>query len=172
MSAISTPFGDAPKGLFREPPSCYLHRQASFISSFFPEEAELGKNIAVFPFPSIKPEFGTPILVAGDVFGMFNETPESKALLEYLATPEPHEIWAKLGGFISPHQKVALDVYPDPVTKQQAEILANAETIRFDGSDMMPSSVGTGTFWSGIIDFVGGKSVEKVLAEIEKSWSF
>ena len=172
VSAISNPFGDSPKGLFREPPSCYLHRQASFISSFFPEEAELGKNIAVFPFPSIKPEFGTPILVAGDVFGMFNETPESKALLEYLATPEPHEIWAKLGGFISPHQKVALDVYPDPVTKQQAEILANAETIRFDGSDMMPSSVGTGTFWSGIIDFVGGKSVEKVLAEIEKSWSF
>ena len=51
VSAISTPFGDAPKGLFREPPSCYLHRQASFISSFFPEEAELGKNIAVFPFP-------------------------------------------------------------------------------------------------------------------------
>ena len=103
---------------------------------------------------------------------MFNETPEAKALLEYLATPEPHEIWAKLGGFISPHQQVALDVYPDPVTKQQAEILANAETIRFDGSDMMPSSVGTGTFWSGIIDFVGGKSIEKVLGEIEKSWSF
>ena len=172
VGAISTPFGDSPRGLFKDPPGCYLHRQANFIASFLPSEAVLGENIAVFPLPGIKKEFGNPILVAGDVFAMFNDTPEARALMEYLATPEPHEIWAKLGGFISPHQQVSLDVYPDEVTKQQAEILADAETIRFDGSDMMPSSVGTGTFWTGIIDFVGGDDADKVLTEIEKSWTF
>lgn len=172
VGAISTPFGDSPRGLLTEPPSCYLHRQANFIASFFPPEAVLGENIAVFPFPPIKEEFDNPILVAGDVFAMFNDTPEARALMEYLATPEPHEIWAKLGGFISPHQQVSLDVYPDQVTKKQAEILADAEVIRFDGSDMMPSSVGTGTFWTGIVDYVGGDDAEKVLTEIEKSWTF
>jgi alpha-glucoside transport system substrate-binding protein len=63
-----------------------------------------------------------------------------------------------------------LDVYPDEVSRQQAEILANAEIVRFDGSDMMPGVVGTGTFWSGIVDYVGGEDVESVLADIESSW--
>jgi alpha-glucoside transport system substrate-binding protein len=172
VGAISIPFGDSVRGLVQEPPNCYLHRQANFISSFFGSEIILDKNMAVFPLPGIKKEFGNPVLVAGDVFAMFNDTPEARALMAYLATPEPHEIWAKLGGFISPHQQVSVNVYPDPVTQKQAQILADAEVIRFDASDMMPSSVGTGTFWTGIIDFVGGDDLDRVLKEIEEGWNF
>ena len=170
VGAISTPFGDSIQGLFGDNPRCFMHRQANFIASFLPPEAVPGENIAVFPLPGIESEFGTPVLVAGDVFAMFNDTPEAQALMEYLTTPEAHEVWAGLGGFISPHNNVGLDVYPDEVTEQQAEILANAEIVRFDGSDMMPGVVGTGTFWSGIIDYVGGESAESVLADIEASW--
>ena len=170
VGAISTPFGDSIQGLFGESPRCYMHRQANFIASFLPEEAFPGETIAVFPLPGIDPAFGIPVLVAGDVFAMFNDTPEAQALMEYLATPTPHEIWASLGGFISPHNEVTLDVYPDEVTQQQAEILANAEIVRFDGSDMMPGVVGTGTFWSGIVDYVGGEDAESVLSGIESSW--
>ena len=170
VGVISTPFGDSIKGLFGDEPRCYKHRQANFISSFLPEEAVLGENIAVFPLPGINPEFGTPILVAGDVFAMFNDTPEAQALMAYLTPPEAHKVWAGLGGFISPHNEVSLDVYPDEVTQQQAEILADADIVRFDGSDMMPGVVGTGTFWSGMVDYVGGDDVESVLSNIEDSW--
>jgi alpha-glucoside transport system substrate-binding protein len=170
VGAISTPFGDSIRGLFGETPRCYLHRQANFIASFLPEDVVPGETVAVFPLPGIDPAFGTPVLVAGDVFGMFNDTPEARALMEYLTTPEGHEVWVALGGFISPHQDVGPDVYPDEVSRQQAEILANAEIVRFDGSDMMPGVVGTGTFWSGIVDYVGGEDVESVLADIESSW--
>lgn len=55
--------------------------------------------------------------------------------------------------------------------RQQAKILADAEVIRFDGSDMMPGAVGTGTFWSGIVDYIGGTDVEKVLQNIDSSWT-
>jgi len=170
VGVISTPFGESINGLFGDEPQCYLHRQANFIASFLPEDVILGEDVAVFALPGIDPEFGLPVLVGGDVFGMFNDTPEARALMEYLATPEPHEIWAGLGGFISPHKAVASDVYPDPVTQQQAVILANAETVRFDGSDLMPGSVGTGTFWSGVVDYVGGADLEDVLKEIDDSW--
>lgn len=174
VGVISTPFGESPKGLFtnasRPEPQCYLHRQANFIATFLPEDVVLGEDVAVFPLPGIEPEFGLPVLVAGDVFGMFNDTAEARALMAYLTTPEPHEIWAGLGGFISPHKQVSSEVYPDVVTQQQAEILANAETVRFDGSDLMPGTVGTGTFWSGIVDYVGGADLDQVLAEIEASW--
>ena len=33
-SVATTSFGDAPKGLFTSPPSCMMHRQASFITGF------------------------------------------------------------------------------------------------------------------------------------------
>lgn len=166
---ISTPFGDSPRPLFEQPPGCYLHRQANFIREFFPETAIPGDTVDVFPLPPMD-SGPPPILVSGIVFGMFNDTPEAKALMEYLATPKPHKIWASLGSYISPHQQVPLTAYNDPLTRQQAEILQNAEVIRFDGSDLMPGAVGTGTFWSGVVDYVGGKPLDQVLADIEASW--
>ncbi|MFG6097468.1 ABC transporter substrate-binding protein [Leptothoe sp. ISB3NOV94-8A] len=170
VGAISTPFGDAPQGLFGDTPTCYLHRQANFIASFFPEDVNLEEDVDIFLLPGIDPAYGTPVLVAGDVFGMFNNTPEAQALMAYLATPTPHEIWAGLGGFLSPHKQVSLDAYPDALSKKQAEFLGNAETIRFDGSDMMPGAVGTGTFWAGVVEYVAGEPVEDVLDTIEASW--
>ncbi|MEO1684893.1 MAG: ABC transporter substrate-binding protein, partial [Cyanobacteria bacterium J06631_12] len=169
VNAVSTPFGDSPLGLFNEPPTCYLHRQASFISTFFPEDKAPNVDYDVFPLPGIDENFGLPILVAGDAFGMFNDTPEARALMEYLATPVPHEIWAGLGGFISPHKAVSLDAYPDVVSQKIAQILADADVIRFDGSDMMPGAVGTGTFWSGVVDFAVGESAEDVTKTIDES---
>ena len=142
VGAISTPFGDAPSGLFSDPPNCYMHRQASFIATFFPEEITLGEDVDVFLLPAINPSFGVPV----------------------------HEIWAKEGGFLSPHKQVSLEVYPDPVSRKEAEFLTTAETIRFDGSDLMPGAVGTGTFWSGVVDYVAGTPVDKVLDDIEASW--
>lgn len=170
VGVLSTPFGDSPNGLFADPPECYLHRQANFIASFFPEDVTLGEDINIFPLPGIDPEYGIPVLVAGDIFTMFNATPEAQALMEYLTTAQPHEIWAKLGGYISPHQQVALDIYPDPITRRQAEILANADIVRFDGSDMMPGAVGTGSFWTGVASYVGGTDLDTVLQDIQASW--
>ena len=170
VGALSTPFGDSTQGLFGEEPNCYLHKQANFIASFLPEEVDTTSEVGIFPLPSIDPEYGLPILVAGDVFGMFNDTPEARQLMEYITTKVPHEVAAGLGGYISPRKDVDLTLYPDDLTRIQAEILENADVIRFDGSDMMPGAVGTGTFWSGMVDYVGGTDAETVLQNIEDSW--
>ncbi|MEO0458405.1 MAG: carbohydrate ABC transporter substrate-binding protein, partial [Cyanobacteria bacterium P01_A01_bin.114] len=71
---------------------------------------------------------------------------------------------------ISPHQGVQLDVYPNDLVRQQAESLANAPTSRCDGSDQMPAPVGTGTFWTGMVDYMGGEDLDTVLQTIEDSW--
>ncbi|MEB3213493.1 MAG: ABC transporter substrate-binding protein [Leptolyngbyaceae bacterium] len=170
VGIISTPFGDAPLPLFTDPPGCYLHRQTNFIATFFPDDVVVGEDVDVFLLPPIDPEFGTPLLVAGTAFAMLNDREEVRAVVEYLLTPEPHEIWVSQENYISPHQQVSLDAYADPFMRTQAELLANAETIRFDGSDLMPGAVGTGTFWTGIVDYVGGTDTETVLERIEESW--
>jgi len=166
---LSTNFGDSPRPLFDTPPGCYMHRQASFITGFFPEGVKAGEDYDVFAFPSIDPQWGVPALGAGDVVVMLNDTPEARAFIQYLASPTPHEIWAARGGFLSPHRGVDLKAYPDDLTRKQAQILASAEVFRFDGSDLMPAAVGAGSFWTGVMDYVGGKDLDAVLQAIEKS---
>ena len=57
-----------------------------------------------------------------------------------------------------------------PVLNEVME--AMAEELR-DGaamSDLMPGAIGAGTFWTGMVDFVGGASAEDVANAIQESW--
>lgn len=166
---LTTFFGDAPAPLFSDPPEAYMHRQASFITGFFPEGLEAVKDYDFFPFPAIDPAYGTPVLGGADLIVMFNDTPEARELMKYLATPPPQESWAAKGGFISPNKSVSLDAYPDELTKKMAEMVVQAEVFRFDASDLMPAAVGAGSFWSGTLDYIGGEALNTVLEEIEAS---
>jgi alpha-glucoside transport system substrate-binding protein len=167
---ISTPFGEAPRPLFDDPPGCYLHRQASFIVEFLPERVDLNSDISVFALPPIDPAQGQAVIIGGILFGVFNDTSAVRALMAYLATPEPHAIWAGLGSYISPHRQVSLEAYPNDLTRKQAEILQKADVLRFDGSDLMPGAVGTGAFWSGMVDYVDGQDLTTALEDIDAAW--
>ena len=166
QGVVSTNFQDAPNFMFGEDYSCYMHRQASFVTSFFPDNVT-AEDYDFFPFPPINEEYGTPVLGGADLIVMLNDTPEARALMEYLATPEPQEIWAEAGGFISPHQGVDPAVYPDDLTRKQAETLTEAEVFRFDASDLMPSAVGSGAFWEGMVNYVSEGNLDQVLQNIE-----
>jgi len=166
---LSTFFGDSPAPMFDDPPGCYMHRQASFITGFFPEGLTAGEDYDFFPFPPIEEKWGTPVLGGADLIVMFNDTPEARALMQYLASPKPQEIWAAKGGFLSPHRGVSLDVYPDDLTRKMAKMVVEAEVFRFDASDLMPAAVGAGSFWKGTLDYVGGTDLDAVLEEIEAS---
>jgi alpha-glucoside transport system substrate-binding protein len=52
-----------------------------------------------------------------------------------------------------------------------AEIVNQATSFRFDGSDLMPGEVGAGSFWTGMVDYVSGLTdLDTTLAEIDASW--
>jgi alpha-glucoside transport system substrate-binding protein len=52
-----------------------------------------------------------------------------------------------------------------------AKLIQQAKTIRFDGSDLMPGSVGAGTFWKGMTDYVSGTvDLDGAMEEIQKGW--
>jgi alpha-glucoside transport system substrate-binding protein len=168
--ALSIAWGDSIAGIFTAPPECYMQKQANFISGFFPEGVVLGEDVDFFPTPIIEPKYGKALLVAGDIFSMLNDTPEARQLMAYIATPTPHEIWAAKGNFLSANKQVNLNVYPDEISRKEAELLTKAEIVQFDASDSMPGAVGTGTFWSGMMDFVAGASAADVTDKIEYYW--
>mgnify|MGYP006205322797 CR=1 FL=1 len=68
-AVVATDFRDSPKGLFASPPQCYLHHQASFIPSFFPEGTVIGQDADFFYFPAYAgKDLGQPVLGAGTIF--------------------------------------------------------------------------------------------------------
>ncbi|MBK8455780.1 MAG: carbohydrate ABC transporter substrate-binding protein [Phyllobacteriaceae bacterium] len=167
----TTDFRDSPKGLFASPPKCYMHRQASFIPSFFPEGTKLGEDADFFYLPAYAgKDLGKPVLGAGTLAMIMKDTPASRAFIEFLKTPIAHEVWMAQSGFLTPLKTVNVEAYGNPALKKQGEILLGATTFRFDGSDLMPGKIGAGAFWTGMVDYAGGKAAADVGADIQKAW--
>ncbi|UWR85192.1 ABC transporter substrate-binding protein [Phaeobacter inhibens] len=170
-AVASTDFRDSPKGLFASPPQCLMHRQASFIPAFFPEGTEVGLDADFFYFPAYaEKDLGSPVLGAGTLWSITNDSKGARALMEFLKSPIGHEVWMAQQGFLTPHKGVNTDLYATDTLKKMGEILLSADTFRFDASDLMPGGVGAGSFWTGMVGYAGGTPAEEVAAEIQSSW--
>ena len=172
VAAVSTTdFRESPLGLFSVPPGCFMHHQASFIPSFFPEGTELGLDADFFYFPaSAERDLGNPVLGAGTLAMITRDSPAAQAFIDFLMNPISNEIWMAQSGFLSTLKAANVDTYGNETLKGEGEILLNATTFRFDASDLMPGAIGAGSFWTGMVDFVGGKSAQQVGDEIQASW--
>jgi alpha-glucoside transport system substrate-binding protein len=165
---INTAFGNGGDCLFASPPKCFLHHQASFITGFFednfPGKAKAGKTYDFFPMPAIQ---FNGVTTGGDIFGMFNDTPQARSLMQYLTTPEAQTIWVKRGGALSPNKEVSSDNYPDETSQRFADILLGAETTRFDASDLMPAAMNE-AFFEGVLNYVQDSSkLDSVLSTLD-----
>ena len=170
---VSTSFGDAPAPMFVEPPKCWLHKQGNFITSFFPKDRDLkpGVDYDFFYLPGIDPAYGKPALVGGDIWSMFNDRPEVRAVMAWFTRGEHLKTWLASGGTISPHKDAQLEWYGNDIDRGVAEILADATSVRFDGSDLMPGEVGAGSFWKEMTAWVSGsEDLDTALSNIDTSW--
>jgi len=170
-AVAASDFRDNPKGLFASPPKCYMHRQASFIPAFFPEGTVMGEDADFFYFPSYESkDLGKPVLGAGTVWGITSESKGAKAFIEFLKSPIAHEAWMAQTGFLTPHKGVNVATYGSETQRKLGKILLDATTFRFDGSDLMPGKIGAGAFWTGMVDYTGGKSAKQAAQDIQKNW--
>ena len=171
-AVASTDFRDSPSGLFDFPPGCYMHHQATFIPTFFPEGTVVGEDVDFFYLPAYEGEdLGQPVLGAGTLFTRTVDNEVTAAFVEFLQTPIAHEVWMAQSGFLTPFTEVNPDVFPSDTQRALNDILLNATTFRFDGSDLMPSEIGAGTFWTAMVDYVGGDDAEAVASEVQERWS-
>jgi alpha-glucoside transport system substrate-binding protein len=168
--ALQTEMPDSVSKVFTENPDAAM----VIIGDFAPGqtettlEPETGFN--VFTFPSI--EGSEPSVVGGgDLFVKFKDSPAADAFLEYLTTTDAAEAWASRGGFSSPNKNLDTSVYPDEITRTTAGALAEAETFRFDLSDLQPAAFG-GTPGQGLFklfsDFVANPNdIDKITQQME-----
>lgn len=127
-----------------DPPAAAMVSEGDFVAGAVSSatRATIGLDVDVFSFPDPDPSRRL-VVGGGDAVAMLRDTPASRALLSYLATPAAAEVWARLGGFVSANQDVDLAAYPDPITRQIARSLLDAgDGFRFDLSDLQPPAFG------------------------------
>ncbi|ADG87593.1 sugar ABC transporter substrate-binding protein [Thermobispora bispora] len=152
--------------------------EADFVAASATESgAKIGEDAKIMPFPKVGDT--QPVVLGGDIAVALKDTPGAMALLEFLASKEGGEIWAKLPGYLSPNRNVSPDNYPNELTKQLAQTIISAgESVRYDMSDLAPSAFG-GTDgkgeWKHLQDFLRDPSdvkgtQEKLEADAAKAW--
>jgi alpha-glucoside transport system substrate-binding protein len=163
--------------MFQDPPGCWLHRQANFINAFFPTDAVPGEDYDFFPFPTIDDPNSETALIAGELAVIFRDAPE---VIDFVKKFSDEKVQCDQGSNaatsrISPNANVAADCYANATLGKAAETVKGglqSGDARFDASDQMPSAVGSGSFWTGMVKYLqeGPDSLEGVLDEIDKSW--
>ncbi len=146
-SALQTDFPTSVTQVFTDPPKAAMVMEGDFVGTFINTETKVkvGEGADVFTFPSINDS--PPVVVgAGDSIVMFKDSPAARAMITYLASAEAAELWAKRGGFSSPNKTLDESVYPDDTTRKLATELAQAETFRFDLSDLQPQVLNEALF--------------------------
>ena len=179
-------FRDAVTPMFGDPPNCMFHRQANFITNFFPEGMAAGTDADFFPFPAIDPAYTDSVMGAGEMAVVFEGRPEVAQLLADFSGPTWQCVHAsvvgdpELGGNdvpgverISANANTPIECYETDTIKTLATAIAAAlgsNGFAFDASDLMPPEVGTGSFWTGMVDWSRGSSAADVGATIDASW--
>lgn len=158
-TALFTDFGAAGAPLFDKPPGCMLEHQGSFAIGFYGQAASKPKPDTDFDFFPL-PSFGTPggdarsQVMQPDLAAMFNDKPEARALIRFLASPEAQRIWPQIkgGGAFSLSKRVGQDVYADGVSKRISEALTGGQ-LCFEARSLMPP-VMDGAFDRAMLEYL------------------
>jgi alpha-glucoside transport system substrate-binding protein len=179
-AAATTSFQTAGNQLFAEGKDngqCFMMRQGSFISDFFPDDIKAQikegdlSNIDFFQLPS--PE-GTDVamLGGGDLVGAFTNSDETKQVLEYLVGKDfGTNGYASQAIFLSPHNEFDAANYTSEFQKKAQDLLSESKVFGFDASDQMPGEVGAGTEWTQLTSWFSGQAtMEEAFKAIDASW--
>lgn len=169
-SIAMTGFGDA--GLPIAEGLCYMHRASTTYGANYSDDVTIAEDgdIYAFYFPGVA-EDDLYLLGGGEFVTAHADRPEVQAFQTYLSTPEWANQRAAQGQWYSANNGLDLQYVASDLDKQAAQLLTNPDAIfRFDASDLMPSAVGAGSFWTGMTDWILGDTDEETAAFIDSTW--
>jgi alpha-glucoside transport system substrate-binding protein len=153
---------------------CLMYRMANYYRAYWPEDVDFGPQGDIDAFYLPDTQEGRGIALSGGIYAAaFSDDPAVMRTIRYLASETFADLRAShtTDGFLSPHEAIPPDQYQNPLDRQAGRMLREAQTVRFDASDLMPGRVGAGTFWHASVDIsTGEKTVAEAFAEIEANW--
>ncbi len=170
----STNFGDAENTMWKDQPGCWMEKQGSFITAFFPDDVvkNFSTDVGVFGFPPAKAGEKAPVLGGGDLAVLLNDSDSAKKAMKLLSETDIGTDAAKNGSsYLSPHTDFDASLYANPLTKEASKVANAGSALLFDGSDQMPGEVGAGSFWKEMTKWITGQEdMTKAFQNIDQSW--
>lgn len=177
-SINSTAFGDVAAAVADG--RCALTHQASFLSANFLEaKTASGEaptiapdgDVYAFLLPGVTADGETYVEAGGEFVTAFSDSEATQKVLEYMSTPEFADARVKLGGVISANKGADPSLASSEFLTEAMTILQDPSTVvRFDASDLMPATVGNGSFWKGMVNWIDGRPTDQVLSDIQAGY--
>jgi alpha-glucoside transport system substrate-binding protein len=169
----SNAFSTAGNPMFDSEPKCWMYKQGTFITGFFPKKIveNIDEEVGVFGFPPVEEGGEKPVLGGGDSAMMFDDTASTKTVMKLLSASDIGNDAAGSSSFISPHKGFDVANYADSVARNSAQVAYDSTEFLFDGSDQMPGEVGAGSFWKEMTAWISGQQdLDQTLKNIDSSW--
>lgn len=154
---VGTAFTEGIGQTFSKSPVSEMFYEGGFVgvivSTDINKDLKPGADYDFFTFPTIDPTYGTPITGGGDFAVMFKDTPEGRAMMQFIATKEAADIYAATGSG-TPSKLVDSSKITDPIAKKLHDQVSGATVFLFDGSDLAPSALGGDYLFSALQELV------------------
>ena len=160
--------------------SCPMTHQASFLSSnFLTVKNASGGEVKVAPdgdvyaflLPGIK-EGEQSVEGGGEFVATFSDDANVQKVAEFMSSPEFADARVKLGGVISANKGADPSLASSEFLQEAMKVVQNPDTtLRFDASDLMPATVGAGSFWKGMVSWIDGTPTDTVLSDIQAGYN-
>ena len=178
QGAVLTEIGNAGRPMLTAQPSCYFDHEGSFAEAIYAGDPGVGgavpKPVADFDFarfPATGQGSASDLIVAGDLVGMFRDTPQAEALARYLVSDKAQQSWAgsRGSGVNSLDSAVTPDSYSDPLARRVASIIRGPGTFCFGASDLMPADL-RADFYQAVLEYLQApQNLLTILSELQKA---
>jgi alpha-glucoside transport system substrate-binding protein len=172
QGALGTAFVDGIGLVYKPNAKAQLYMEGGFVGGIalgdVNKNLKPGKTINFFPFPTINPAHGSPLVFAGDLAAAFKDSPQVRTFLKYISSAEAGRIWVSTGAIISPNKQGKGSAYPNLLVRAEAKQVAAAKVIRFDGSDLLPGTLADD--WGALLQNAMQKpgSINSLLSDYQK----
>jgi alpha-glucoside transport system substrate-binding protein len=161
QGALGTAFVDGIGHVFGSSADAQLYMEGGFVGGIATQQVNTalvpGKTINSFPWPSINPKFGSPLVGGGDLAAAFKDSPDVRKFMLYISSAQAGQVWVSTGAIVSPNKQVPASAYPNLLVRKEAAQVAGAKVFRFDGSDLLPGTLGDdwGSTLQGVLQTPG-----------------
>lgn len=170
--ALNRPFGEYVSGMFSEPQRCQLALLGGYVVNLARSgapEVESPADLDFFPVPAEEPSAEADQNVVGAVaFGFEqNDSPELRAALAYLASPEAQSLIAASGIWQVANTAVSPDAYPTETGRALASRVTDAESVVAGPLSTLPLQVNL-AWLAAIVGYLQApESLDEQLASID-----
>lgn len=167
-TVLSTNFMQGGDALFTDPPGCLFLEQATFMTAMFEANTPgvaAGEDYNFFPHPPINEAHAGNVMGFFDTFVMYNDTPQARALMNYMITPEAQQLWVDQGGTLAANKNIS--TYPDVIFENASKVVTGAENILLTAADYMPTDMQK-AYRKSILDFTNDPSqLDSILQNLD-----